>query len=57
MGIVAFFHGKSFQLLIDLVVHITNFDEIYYVDGLVQERRKSSVIAMELHFSCINPSM
>ena len=28
-----------------------------YVDGLVQERRNSSVLAMELHLSCINPSM
>ena len=28
-----------------------------HVDGLVQERRKSSALAMELHLSCINPSM
>ena len=25
------------------------------IDGLVQERRKSSALAMELHLSCINP--
>ena len=27
----------------------------YNIDGLVQERRNSSVLAMELHLSCINP--
>ena len=27
----------------------------YYMDGLVQERRYSSALAMELHLSCINP--
>ena len=28
-----------------------------YIDGLVQERRNSSSLAMELHLSCINPSI
>ena len=28
-----------------------------YMDGLVQERCNSSVLAMELHLSCINPSI
>ena len=28
-----------------------------YMDGLVQERRNSTVLAMELHLSCINPYM
>ena len=27
------------------------------VDGLVQERRNSSALAMELRLSCINPSV
>ena len=27
------------------------------IDGLVQERRNSSALAMELHLSCINPSI
>ena len=27
------------------------------VDGLAQERRNSSALAMELHLSCINPSI
>ena len=26
-----------------------------YIDGLVQQRRNSSVLAMELHLSCTNP--
>ena len=28
-----------------------------YIDGLVPGRRNSSVLAMELHLSCINPSI
>ena len=28
-----------------------------HVDGLVQERRNSSALAVELSLSCINPSM
>ena len=28
-----------------------------HIDGLVQERRKSSALAMELSFSCTKPSM
>ena len=30
---------------------------LYTVDGLVQERRNSGALAMELRLSCINPSM
>ena len=26
-----------------------------YIDGLVQERRNSSALALELHLSCIKP--
>ena len=33
------------------------FTGIYYIDGLVQEIRNSSALAMELRLSCINPSM
>ena len=29
----------------------------YYIDGLVQERCNSSVLAVELHLSCTNPSI
>ena len=28
-----------------------------HIDGLVQERRNSNVLAMELRLSCINPSI
>ena len=28
-----------------------------YIDRLVQERRNSSALAMELHISCSNPSI
>ena len=30
--------------------------DTYHIDGLVQERQNSSVLAMELRLSCINPS-
>ena len=29
----------------------------FHIDGLVQERRNSSAIAMELRLSCTNPSL
>ena len=29
----------------------------FYIDGLVQERRNSSALAMELRLSCTNPSI
>ena len=29
----------------------------FYIDGLVQEKRNSSALAMELRLSCTNPSM
>ena len=28
-----------------------------HIDGLMQERRNSSALAMELRLSCINPSI
>ena len=31
--------------------------EELYIDGLVQERRNSSALAMELRLSCTNPSI
>ena len=30
---------------------------LYHFDGLVQERRNSSALAIELRFSCTNPSI
>ena len=36
-----------------VIFHVT----LIYIDGLVQGRRKPSALAMELRFSCINPSI
>ena len=33
------------------------FNGMDHLDGLVQERRNSSALAMELRLSCINPSI
>ena len=30
---------------------------VQYIDGLMQERRNSSALAMELRLSCMNPSI
>ena len=38
-------------------LHKTQLDGNCHVDGLVQEIRNSGVLAMELHLSCINPSI
>ena len=32
-------------------------DTVYDIDGLVQERRNSSALAMEFRLSCTNPSI
>ena len=32
-------------------------DKYYLFDGLVQERRNSSALAVELRLSCTNPSI
>ena len=39
----------------DLVINLTISNA--NIDGLVQERRNSSALAMELRLSCINPSV
>ena len=36
---------------------ITGYNMVLYINGLVQERRNSSALAMELHLSCTNPSI
>ena len=38
------------------VLQSTDFYGVY-IDGLVQERHNSSVLAMELRLSCANPSI
>ena len=35
--------------------HGIHYGVYMYIDGLVQERRNSSALAMELHLSCTNP--
>ena len=34
-----------------------SMSSLHYIDGLVQERRNSSALAMELRLSCTNPSI
>ena len=41
----------------DLLWKIWYITTIAYIDGLVQERHNSNVLAMELRLSCINPSI
>ena len=45
---IAFYHD-TIDILITRIAGI--------IDGLVQERRNSSALAMELRLSCINPSL
>ena len=37
-------------------MYTTTQNNVYNTDGLVQERRNSSALAVELRLSCINPS-
>ena len=44
----------------DLISHDSYVTSLYcthYIDGLVQERRNSIALAMELRLSCTNPSI
>ena len=47
---------SNVQCVMDLANCSKTFDK-WYIDGLVQERRNSSALAMELRASCINPSI
>ena len=38
-------------------VYTMTWEKMFHIDGLVQERCNSSALAMELHLSCINPSI
>ena len=54
----AFFCGFSAQVrMCTWTLDEMNWWEQSYIDGLVQERRNSSALAMELHLSCSNPSI
>ena len=61
-------HLRCCQMFWDLITHsehnkmlnnnwMTRQDGRRHVDGLVQERRNSSVLAMELSLSCTNPPL
>ena len=49
--------GFGASYIRDLTVGAWYSTFIYHIDGLVQERRHSSALAMELSLSCINPSI
>ena len=44
------------KLTAKMALNCVWFSNWWWFDGLVQERRNSSVLAMELHLFCINPS-
>ena len=51
-------HICSYFYLAALVIRLETISEhIVHINGLVQERCNSSVLAMELRLSCINPSI
>ena len=43
--------------MFDVQDEISLYYMIEYIDGLMQKRRNSSALAMELRLSCINPSI
>ena len=49
--------GLKFHLFACIFRQIQLTDYSIYIDGLVQERCKSSVLAMELRLLCIKPSI
>ena len=50
-------HEIKLHLFCNDLLHVTFFLVIKYIDGLVQEIRNSSALAMELRLSCTNPSI
>ena len=53
--LVLVFYGDGFQLL--MLSQLRNDRKYEYIDGLVQERHNSSVLAMDFCLSCIIPSI
>ena len=52
----------SIPTILSIMIHCSHvigepWDYNTYIDGLVQERRNSSALAMELRLSCTNPSI
>ena len=48
---------SGFVVLAYLAILNGNFWAAVYINGLMQERRNSSALAMELRLPCINPSI
>ena len=51
---MAWKNQSSYRLKLHLIPFMVSY---YNIDGLVQERRNSSALAMELRLSCTNPSI
>ena len=57
LQVMAWWHQETSRLL-QMPLPELVFTQFYaYIDGLVQERRNSSALAMELHLSCTDPSI
>ena len=54
---IAHMWGIEFPLWVYIVIYILHLSLPYCIDGLVQERRNSSALAMELRLSCTNSSI
>ena len=47
----------GFESALWMLIALSSHNTDQHIDGLVQERRNSSALAMELHLSCTNPSI
>ena len=47
----------STDLKTKINLYTNNINSFHNINGLVQERRNSSALAMELHLFCTNPSI
>ena len=56
-GFWMFLPFMSLRHVLWAMIHSTSCVADMYIDGLVQERRNSSALAMELRLSCTNPSI
>ena len=56
-GFWMFLPFMSLRYVLWAMIHSTSCVADMYIDGLVQERRNSSALAMELRLCCTNPSI
>ena len=49
---LSFFPDFHYEQIIDIILF-----ELWHIDGLVQDRRDSSALAMEIRRPCINSSI